>query len=373
MGQIQWEKWAAIAICIGAAGAALWFGGRLIAVYLLPFLLAWALSLLITPFAERIARRLHCSPKLCAILLFTGVLCLTVFLIGASVNRLLSELQGLLDRLLEKGTSDGLFAGKVDYFQTVVSKMGFLERISSTQNGVIFRERFNEMVGEALSDAIASVSAELPKFAAKMISAMPSVLLFIVVTVIAGFYFCVERRTIEERMCSYLPTGIRNKIPHWRARFKQASFRYLRAYLVLLFMTFLELFIGLCILRVDYAFLLAGLIALVDLLPVLGVGTVLIPWALVELLNRHVSMGVGLLILYGAVSILHQISEPKLVGKSLGLHPLLTLVASYVGFRAFGIFGMAVAPLIALLCKSFLMHEKKESSETARTPRRIHF
>lgn len=355
MEKVQWEKWASVAICVSAAGALVWLGGRLLAVYLLPFVLAWFLSLCITSPAHRIARALHCSPKLCSVLLLTAVLCSAVALIGVSVNRLLSELQGLLNRLLEKGAlSEDILTGRVDYFQTAVSKIGFLERLSVTRNGAIFRERFNEMVGKALSDGIASVSAELPRFAAKMISAMPSALLFIAVTVIAGFYFCMDRQGIEERLISLLPKALQQRIPAWRVGIKRVFLNYLRAYLLLLGLTFLELFVGFCILRVDYAFLLAAVIAVVDLLPVLGVGTVLIPWAVVELFNRHVAVGVGLLILYGAVSILHQVLEPKLVGKSLGLHPLLTLAAGYVGFRAFGILGMAAAPLVALLGKSLL-------------------
>ena len=361
MEKIEWEKWASVAICLSAAGVAAWLFGRLLAVYLLPFLLAWFLSLCITSPAHRIAKGLHCSPKLCSIVLLTVVLCLAVAVVGASVNRLLSELQGLLNRLLEKGElSEGILTGRVDYFQTAVSKIGFLERLSSTRNGAIFRERFNEMVGKALSEGIASVSAELPKFAAKMISAMPSALLFIAVTVIAGFYFCMDRRGIEDRLISYLPRAVRERIPNWRSGVKRVFLRYLRAYLLLLGLTFLELFVGFCILRVDYAFLLAAVIAVVDLLPVLGVGTVLIPWALVELINRRVAFGVGLLILYGAVSILHQVLEPKLVGKSLGLHPLLTLAAGYVGFKAFGIVGMAAAPLLALLGKSLLCRRSAE-------------
>ena len=358
MEKINWGKWASVAVCVAAAGVLVWFGGRLLAVYLLPFLLAWLLSLCITPFAERIAKRLHCSPKICSILLLTAVLSAAVFLIGASVNRLLAELQGFLSRLLEEESFVGAMAsGKTDYFQTVLSKFGFFDRFSATQNGAAFRERFNRMVGEALSEALAAVSAELPRAAARMISAMPSVLLFIAVTVIAGFYFCMDRRRIEESFLSFLPSAVRKKLPSWRERVKRVSFRYLRAYLLLLFLTFLELFIGFCILRVEYAFLLAVLIAVVDLLPVLGVGTVLIPWAVIELINRHTVLGAGLLILYGAVSVFHQILEPKLVGKSLGLHPLLTLAAGYVGFKLFGIVGMAAAPFAALLGKSLLCRQ----------------
>ena len=87
MEKINWERWAAVSVCAAAAGAAIWLGGRVIVTCLLPFVLAWGLSLFITPMAERISRRLHCSTKLCAILLLTVTLCLTVLLIGVSVFR----------------------------------------------------------------------------------------------------------------------------------------------------------------------------------------------------------------------------------------------------------------------------------------------
>ena len=355
MSKIDWNRWASIAICVTAVGALIWLFGKVLVVYLLPFVLSWVLSLCLTPPAERIAQRLHCSPKICSILLFTAVLCLMVLLIGASASRLLRELQGLLTRLLERGDlSEILVAGNGDYWGAAFSKMKLFERFVGSQGGSAFRTRFNQMVGNALTDVIASVSAEIPRVAARIISGMPSVLLFIGVTVIAGFYFCVDRHGIENALLTLLPKGIRERIPAWGRGIKQVTFRYLRAYLWLLLLTFSELFIGFCILRVEYAFLLAALIAVVDLLPILGVGTVLIPWAVVELINRNVRLGIGLLILYGTVSVLHQVLEPKLVGKSLGLHPLLTLMAGYVGYRSFGFLGMAMAPFVALLCKSLL-------------------
>ena len=239
----------------------------------------------------------------------------------------------------------------------MLSKMKFFERFAGSQSGSAFRARFNQMVGNALTDVIASVSAEIPRVAARIISGMPSVLLFIGVTVIAGFYFCVDRHGIENALFTLLPKGIRERIPAWGRGIKRVSFRYLRAYLWLLLLTFLELFIGFCILRVEYAFLLAALIAVVDLLPILGVGTVLIPWAVMELINRDIKFGIGLLILYGTVSVLHQIFEPKLVGKQLGLDPLVTLMALYIGFRLWGIGGMILAPILTVIILQITHHQ----------------
>ena len=133
--------------------------------------------------------------------------------------------------------------------------------------------------------------------------------------------------------------------------------KYIKAYGILLALTFVLLLVGLWILRIDYAFLLSFLIALADLLPVIGVGTILIPWGIIMLLQKNFYLGFGLLILYLVISLIRQVAEPKVLGKSLGLHPLLTLFATYVGFSLFGLVGMILAPLVALFAKRvFSLH-----------------
>ena len=98
----------------------------------------------------------------------------------------------------------------------------------------------------------------------------------------------------------------------------------------------------------------AFVIAFADLLPVLGVGTVLVPWGLVAILQKNYYLGFGLLILYLVISLIRQFTEPRLIGKSLGLHPLLALFASYAGFLLFGFWGMLLAPLAAIVVKSLV-------------------
>ena len=135
--------------------------------------------------------------------------------------------------------------------------------------------------------------------------------------------------------------------------------KYIKAYGILLLLTFALLLVGFWILRVEYAFLLAFLIALADLLPIIGVGTILIPWGIVMLLQKQFYLGFGLLLLYLVISLIRQVAEPKVLGKSLGLHPLLTLFATYVGFSLFGVLGMILAPVVALLVKRFLSLQVK--------------
>ena len=115
--------------------------------------------------------------------------------------------------------------------------------------------------------------------------------------------------------------------------------------------TFLILTAAFLLLRIDYAVLLALIISFVDALPVLGVGTVLIPWALVMLISGNTSLAFGLVASYCTVCVTHSGLEPKLVGSQLGLHPVATLLAMYVGFCAVGILGMILFPIILITVK----------------------
>ena len=131
--------------------------------------------------------------------------------------------------------------------------------------------------------------------------------------------------------------------------------KYLRAYVLLLFLTFCQLFVGFLILDVKYPLLIALLVALVDILPILGVGSVLIPWGIIELvITKNIYTGLGLFIIYIVVTVIRQITEPKVVAGSLGLHPLLTLVSMYAGLRLFGIFGMIIGPAAVLTIRSII-------------------
>lgn len=369
----KWETRAAVVICVAAGVAAALLGARLLFGVLLPFVLAWGLSLAVSPAANALAGKTRVPRKVWAVLLLVLTLGLLVAGISAGVARGIRELEDLLAALLAEGNFGGsgesaesaerAESGETfDWFGKITAGVGLFRRAEVGEKYEMFREEFNAMVGEMLSSLAGALSAKLPGVAGKLISAMPSALLFVLVTVIAGFYFCVEPGQVGKFLTAHLPRRLAEKIPTLRARAKAVSLRYLRAYLLILFVTFVQLFIGFLILRVRYAFLLSLLVAVVDFLPVLGVGTVLVPWAIVELLRKNFYLGFGLLILFAAVTVLRQIIEPRLIGKSLGVHPLAALIAGYAGWRWFGFLGMALGP-VAVLAVSALLRGRAETKE----------
>ena len=358
----KWETRAAVVICAAAGVAAALLGARLLFGVLLPFVLAWGLSLAVAPAANALAEKTRVPRKVWAVLLLVLTLGLLIAGISAGVARGIRELEELLAALLAEGdfAGSGESGEAFDWFGKITAGVGLFRRAEVGEKYEMFREEFNAMVGEMLSSLAGALSAKLPGVAGKLISAMPSAFLFVLVTVIAGFYFCVEPGQVGKFLTAHLPRRLAEKIPSLRARAKAVSLRYLRAYLLILFVTFVQLFIGFLILRVRYAFLLSLLVAVVDFLPVLGVGTVLVPWAIIELLRKNFYLGFGLLILFAAVTVLRQIIEPRLIGKSLGVHPLAALIAGYAGWRWFGFLGMALGP-VAVLAVSAILRGRAET------------
>lgn len=360
MDGIKWEKWASMLITLVGGALGVYLAFRYLLPLILPFAIALGISLLIRPLATRLSMRTRIPEKLCAVVLLLLTIGGILLLLGLATQRLVLELQRLLERLLENGEMipDGM-EHSVDFFEALTSKIGFLQRIGAAERFAAFRESFNTMMSDLLSGALSALSAEIPSLAGRVIASLPTVFLVTLITVIAGFYFCVDGERILSSLCKLLPGQVRDRIPRFRARAKRVSWKYLRAYLVLWGLTVVELFIGFAILRLDYAFLLALIIAFVDLLPVFGVGTVMIPWAVVVFIQGNYGLGLGLVILYGVVLILRQIIEPHLIGQSLGLHPLLTLFATYAGWQLLGFWGMLLAPFVALLCKVAVGQMKK--------------
>jgi sporulation integral membrane protein YtvI len=353
MERISWEKWASILFCFLAGGGVLILFWRYLLPILLPFLAAWLISLVIRPLAKKTARQFHLPIKLCAAILLTLFWTALILLMGLALRRVMGEMSRLLAQLLENnGEIPGVVDDSFDLFEFLMARLGIYPEAGSGY--ALFRSRFYEILADMSDHLIQALGQGLPTFAAKLLSSLPSAFFALLIAVIAGFYFCMEESAVTERSSCFLPRSVRARIPLWKARAKQISWRYVRVYLLLLALTFGELLIGFFILGVEYAFLLALVVAVLDMLPVLGVGTVLVPWALVAFFQKDFYLGFGLSILYLVMLIMRQIVEPKLLGRSLGLHPLLALFAGYAGFRLCGFFGMLAGPVAATLVKNAL-------------------
>ena len=245
----------------------------------------------------------------------------------------------------------------------------FLSRFEDTPGFAEFCLRLDELAAIATERLVSSLSARLPALAMTVAGRIPSALLFMAITLLSCYYFTADGERIGQALARFirrlLPAELRSRLPAWRARLSRSLRGYLHAYLLLGLITFGVMFIGFSVLGVSYAFLLAIAVAAVDILPLLGTGAVLLPWAGVFFLTGDPHRALGRVVLYGVSLIVHQIAEPRLVSAQLGIHPLLSLLCLYGGLRLFGLWGLLLAPVVAVLVRGLLSSPEPEKNETA--------
>lgn len=353
MQRIDWGKWACVLIVLAGGTLVCYVLLRFALVLFLPFLLALALALCTRPVVRFLSAKTRCSKRFCAVVVTLTVLLLAGALSYLLCHRLLLEIQRLLDFLVEDSAKeDGKIAGMVDFFRHAWARLplvSHLQRIDFIEE--LIGDPAQYLIGQ-LQQVLSTLTTRLAGGVAALLRRLPGVLFFLLVGVISCFYFAVEYERVRGVLLRCLPRRFAARLPAWRQRVSDGLKRCLRAYFLLFLLTLVELSLGFFLLRVEYPFLIALLGAALDILPVLGVGTLLLPWSLLALITGNVGRGAGLLILYAVITVIRQVAEPHLVGKSLGLHPLLMLIAFYVGLKLFGFAGIFIGPVLAVLGKT---------------------
>ena len=318
----------------------------------LPFLLAIPVAALISPTAKKLSKKLKISEKLIAgVLVIIVFLSLSFILYYAGIG-LAEEIGSLIDRLSRDPEAIvSAIDGFADALSRLTGRFGFLKRLADSESVQRLGLDIDRLLSDALNSTFTSLTSALPSAAMGMVSKIPSALLSTVVFLFSCFYFSTDGKKIGDYFASLLPDHQRKKLPALKERCKHTLSSYCKAYLLIMLMTFAEVLVGLSILKVRYALLMSLIIAIVDILPILGTGTVLIPWAIFAYVMGDGGLGTGLLILYAIVLILRQLIEPKIVGSSLGLHPLATLASIYLGIKLIGLGGIFIGPAAALLIK----------------------
>ncbi len=202
-----------------------------------------------------------------------------------------------------------------------------------------------ENLSSSLGSAVTSFSTWAVGRVTNVLTGMPGFIVNLVLMVVSSFYLASDFERVSAAVLRYLPEKWKNLLTKVRGKLKHSFGSYLKSYSLIFLMTFGELLVGMLVLRVPYAPLIALLIAICDILPVLGTGTVLIPWAIIAAVLGHYPMAIGVGILYVVITIIRNMVEPKLVGTMIGLHPLITLIGMIVGARLFGLLGLFGVPV----------------------------
>lgn len=325
-----------------ACVAAYFFFTKIIG-WVLPFLLAVLFAWMAEPLVKFLDKKMRVPRKLASvvsILVVISLIALAVFLVGRrlviEISSLAEYIPYLMDHLPETFT---VMEEKLHLLNRYVSDFGFdveLENLISTA----LRQ---------LSGVLTSLTTMAGSFAYRLVKRLPSLLVGILVFFIATYFMSSDKEKILEFLNRQITEKWRSRAGEIKGYLSSAFFKYVKAQLILMSITFGELLIAFAVIGVKSPFIFALILAVVDMLPILGTGTVLIPWALGSLLLSDYKLALGLIITYGVCLIMRQILEPKIVSGQIGIHPLLTLMALYIGLKTMGIFGMLLGVIVLIL------------------------
>lgn len=329
-----------------------WLAARFLLPLFAPFLLGALLALAAEPMVLFLHRRLRIPRSAAAGIAVTmafGFLTMILLMLCAFLVREMGVLSGALPQL-EQAARSGIDLTE-DWLLSLASR--------APQS---VRPLLEDNVAEFFSDGSTMISRAvtwLLGLAGNLLSRIPDGTLGLVTAVLSGYMISAKLPGIRRYCLRRIPRQRLASIRKTWTRIRSALGCWLLAQGKLMAMTFVILLLGFVLLRIPYALLWAAGICLVDAFPILGTGTVLLPWSLVLFLQQDTARAIGILGIYATVTLSRSVAEPKLLGRHLGLDPLVTLMALYAGFKLWGIGGMIFAPILAATAMQ-LVPEREE-------------
>jgi len=331
-----------------------------------PFLIALAIAMPMQPVARKIAKRTKINRRFASVvlvLLCYVVLFALVALLVAGVASVIVDFASMLP----------------DYFvntiQPAIENLG--ESVIQRLDRII--PSIQDKVDAAMPDITAQISSKVMEFSMSVVgwasdvgSKIPGILLATVICIIASIFLAFDYDRVSKAVMGIMPQKLKETVLLAKHALGTIVGKYLKSYMLILLMTFGEIAIGLLIVGIKSPLRIAALIAVFDILPIVGSGLVLAPWAIINIIQGSYGVGAGLAVLWAIVIVVREYAEPRIVGKQVGLHPLVTLVCLWVGLKLGGALGMFALPigllvLLDLKEEGIVSFEKASPHETEKT------
>lgn len=317
-----------------------------LSIFYLPFLVAFIIFLIIEPAIKYIMNKTGLSRRTSSILIF---LIVSIIIIGIFV-------WGLITLFSE---SSSLLQGLNDYFDKFyIQIQNFMENFNFDK--IHLSNELLEVIGNSTGNLLETVSEWLRNLLTgliNIITSIPSIAICIGITIVALYFICVDKIYILDQIEHHVPELWMKKIGNHLKDLISTLGGYLKAQAILVIVSFIISLTGLYILKItnfkiQYPLLMALFIGFVDALPILGSGSVMIPWAILSSINGDINLGIAIIVILIIMSTTRQMLEPKLVSKNIGVHPIFTLIAMYTGFKFIGIIGLLIGPIILIIVKN---------------------
>lgn len=313
-----------------------------IVIYFMPFVMGWIIALIAGPPVHFFEKTLKIRRKAGSAFVIIAVIALVIvggYLIGA---RLTEQAVAFITELPEMWE-----AMQHDLAQMENGLEGAMRFLPKDIRLAI--DGFTDNIGAYLGDLVGQLSSPTLEALSRFAMNIPSIVIGIIMCLLSAYLFVADREYIPHLLSKALPQSILERFQLIKNGLRRAVGGYFKAQIKIELWMYVLLVVGFTVLRVRYAFLIAIGVAFLDFLPFFGTGTVLLPWAAVKFFNGDYTLVIGLLVIWGVGQLARQLIQPKIVGDSVGLSPIPTLVLLYVGYKSAGVVGMIIAVPIGII------------------------
>lgn len=309
---------------------------------LMPFVLALITAWLLNPMVKALQRRLGLSRGLLSLFLILLAFAAAGGILFGLGYSLFSEVSTLVNN----------WEGSWNALQTGVDAVGaWLDKLLAYLPGEVetFVNANLDQLWSAFSGWVSSVVPLVGTWAGNFAMGVPSFVVALIVFIMAAYFITADYPHYRFLMTDRLPPEVRTFVSHVKHTALGAFAGYVRAEVIISAGVFAILLVGFLLIGQPYAVLLALLLAVLDFIPIIGSGTIMVPWAFIDLLTGNWVHAVGLMVVWGIICVFRRVAEPKAVGSQTGLSPILSLISMYVGMRVGGVLGMILGPVLCLV------------------------
>ena len=310
--------------------------------FFMPFVVGWIIALMASPLVRFFEEKLKIKRKIGSAFVIIAVIALVVLLIYFVCAWLVEQVGGLIEALPDMW--DGM---KADLDSMGKSLGVLLSRLPGETE--LNLNNLTETMGNYVGDALERLGTPTIEAAGNFAMQLPSIFIGLIMALLSAYLFVAERQQLNEWFRKHTPAVFHIYYNMIRRSLIKSVGGYLKAQLKIEVWMYVLLVVGLGVLGVNYYALIALIIAILDFIPFLGTGTVLIPWAVIKIFAADYKTAVGLLIIWCVGQLARQLIQPKIVGDSIGVPPLPTLLLLYIGYQIDGVIGMIIAVPIGLL------------------------
>ena len=308
----------------------------------MPFVLALLVAWLLNPLVKRLQKRLGLSRGFLSLLLILLAFAAVGGVLFALSHSLFNEVSSLVNNWQDLWAS--VQAGITTVGEELDKFVAYLpEEVELFFNSML--DKLNAWVQNVLPELLKNVGTRAGSFA----MSIPSFVVALIVFIMGAYFITADYPHLRFLVTDRMPQGVRDFFSRIKHTALGAFGGYVRAEVIISVGVFAILLVGFVFIRQGYAVLLALLLAILDFIPIIGSGTVMVPWAIIDLLTGNWPHAIGLMVVWGVVCVFRRVAEPKAVGSQTGLSPILSLVSMYVGMKLAGVLGMILGPIVCLV------------------------